>query len=95
MGKTNYLELAKECLEVYPCRVDVYVNPNYYVPKGYFSEHIGTFKPNEVTELAKALEEVSNKVFSETGYYISGLDWLDILPEDESLFHKKLAKDRS
>lgn len=32
-------------------------------------------------KLANLLEEVSNQIFSETGDYITGLDWLDVISE--------------
>ena len=96
MVEVNYKELAKECLSIYPCSVDICVNPYYYTLSNGGSIYcIGSYSPEEVDKLAKVLEEVSNTVFSETGYHTNGLEWFDIFPEDESLFLEKVNKARA
>lgn len=40
------------------------------------------FRPTEVEKLSEVLEEVSAQIYKETGFYITGLDWLEIFPED-------------
>lgn len=84
--------LAKEVLSKYPCAVEVVVNPNYYTLSNRGSIcGLGLFLPHEVDRLSEVLGEISNKIYQETGFYITGLDWLDIFPEDDSLFdvHRK------
>ena len=75
--------LAKEVLSKYPCSVHICINPYYWQDKGSICG-LGDFKPNEVDKLAKLLDEVSEQIYKETGFYISIIDWLDIFPEDKS-----------
>ena len=76
--------LAKEVLSEYPCSVHICINPYYWQDNGSICG-LGDFKPDEVERLAKLLDEVSEQIYKETGFYISSIDWLDIFPEDESL----------
>lgn len=76
--------LAKEALDEYPCGVHICINPYYWEDNGSICG-LGDFKSTDVDKLATLLEEVSEQIYKETGYYISGLDWLDIFPEDKSL----------
>lgn len=87
--------LAKEVLSEYPCSVHICINPYYWQDKGSICG-LGDFKPTEVDRLAKLLDEVSEQIYKETGFYISSIDWLDIFPEDESLLdaRKKEATER-
>ena len=86
----DYKELSKECLSKYPCGIEVAVNPYYYHTKDRGSIlGIGHFEPHEVERLTTDLEEVSNQIYKEDGYYILGLDWLDIIPDDMSLLDRK------
>lgn len=80
----DYRNLAKEVLSGYPCSIHICVNPYYWQYNGSICG-LGDFKPTDVDKLATLLEEVSEQIYKETGYYISGLDWLDIFPEDKSL----------
>lgn len=80
--------LAKEALAECPCGVHICINP-YYWQWGHSICGLGDFKPNEVDKLAKLLDEVSAQIYKETGYYINGIDWLDIFPEDESLLEAR------
>ena len=91
MNKEHYITLAKEVLSEYPCSVHICINPNYWENKGSIWG-LGDFKPTEVDKLANELEEVSNQIHAETGYYVSGLGWLDVFPEDGSLFKEKMKK---
>ena len=75
--------LAKEVLSEYPCNVHICINPYYWQDNGSICG-LGDFKPNEVDRLAKLLDEVSEQIYKETGFYISSIDWLDIFPEDKS-----------
>lgn len=84
MSNTNYKELAKEVLSEYPCSVHICINPYYWLNKGIICD-LGDFKPTDVDRLAKLLDEVSEQIYKETGYYMSSIDWLDIFPEDKSL----------
>lgn len=84
----DYRKLAKEVLSEYPCSVHICINPYYWQYNGSICD-LGDFKPTEVDKLAKLLDEVSDKIYKETGYYISGLDWLDIFPEDKSLLEAR------
>lgn len=76
--------LAKEVLSKYPCSVHICINPYYWQDNGSICG-LGDFKPDEVERLAKLLDEVSEQIYKETGYYISSINWLDIFPEDKSL----------
>lgn len=84
----DYRKLAKEVLSEYPCSVHICINPYYWQYNGSICD-LGDFKLTEVDKLAKLLDEVSDKIYKETGYYISGLDWLDIFPEDKSLLEAR------
>jgi hypothetical protein len=88
--------LAKEVLSKYNCAVEVAVNPNYYVLSDRGSIcGLGLFLPHEVDRLSDVLGEISNQIYQETGFYITGLEWLDIFPEDDSLFaaHREAVND--
>ena len=76
--------LAKEVLSEYSCSVHICINPYYWQDNGSICG-LGDFKPDEVERLAKLLDEVSDQIYKETGFYISSIDWLDIFPEDKSL----------
>ena len=94
MSNINYKELAKEVLSEYPCSVHICINPYYWLNKGIIC-NLGDFKPTDVYRLAKLLDEVSEQIYKETGYYISSIDWLDLFPEDKSLLdarNKEAAK---
>lgn len=80
MNKEHYKTLAEKCLSKYDCGVHICINPYYWHDKGSICG-LGDFKPNDVDKLANLLEEVSNQIFEETGDYITGLDWLDVIPE--------------
>ena len=80
----DYRNLAKELLSEFPCSVHICVNPYFWQYNGSICG-LGDFKPNDVNKLATLLEELSEQIYKETGYYISGLDWLDIFSEDKSL----------
>lgn len=84
----DYRKLAKEGLSEFLCSVHICVNPYYWLYNGSICD-LGDFKPTDVDKLATLLEEVSEQIYKETGYYISGLDWLDIFPEDESLLEAR------
>lgn len=90
MDKVDYRALAEECVAMYPCSVEVCINPNYYLmeDKGSSICELGVFGEFTVDKLADALKEVSKKIFEEDGYIISGMDWLDVFPEDISLLPK-------
>lgn len=83
--------LAKEVLSEYPCSVHICINPYYWLNKGIICD-LGVFKPTEVDKLATLLEEVSEQIYKETGYYISSIDWLDIFPEDKSLYESRMKE---
>lgn len=83
--------LAKEALDEYPCGVHICINPYYWEDNGSICG-LGDFKSTDVDRLATLLEEVSEQIYKETGSYISGLDWLDIFPEDESFFDARIKK---
>lgn len=91
MDKKHYIALAKEVLSEYPCSVHICINPYYWTDRSAICG-LGDFEPTEVDKLANELEEVSNQIHAETGYYVSGLEWLDVFPEDESLFKEKMKK---
>ena len=84
----DYRKLAKEVLSEYPCSVHICINPYYWQYNGSICG-LGDFKPTDVDNLATLLEEVSEQIYKETGYCISGLDWLDIFPEDKSLLETR------
>lgn len=84
----DYRKLAKECLSEYLCSIHVCINPYYWLYRDAICG-LGDFKPNEVDKLAKILEDVSTQIYKETGDLITGLDWLDIFPEDESLLEAR------
>lgn len=84
MSKEHYTTLAKEVLSEYPCAVHICISPYYWQNKGFICT-LGDFEPTEIDKLAKRLEEVSEQIYKETGYYISSIDWIDIFPEDKSL----------
>lgn len=83
--------LAKEVLSEYPCSVHICINPYCWQDKGFICR-LGDFKPNEVDRLAKLLDEVSEQIYKETGFYISSIDWLDIFPEDKSLLDARMKE---
>lgn len=83
--------LAKEVLSEYPCSVHICINPYYWQDNGSICG-LGDFKPDEVERLAKLLDEVSEQIYKETGFYISSIDWLDIFPEDESLLDARIKE---
>lgn len=90
----DYRNLAKEVLYKHLCAVEVVVNPNYYnlSDKGSSICSLGWFRPTEVEKLSEVLEEVSAQIYKETGFYITGLDWLEIFPEDESFLDARIKK---
>lgn len=88
MNKEHYTTLAKEVLSEYPCSVHICINPYYWTDRSAICG-LGDFEPTDVDKLSELLEEVSNQIHAETGYYVSGLEWLDVFPEDESLFEEK------
>lgn len=83
--------LAKEVLSEYPCSVHICINPYYWLNKGIICD-LGDFKPTDVDRLAKLLDEVSEQIYKETGYYISSIDWLDLFPEDKSLYESRMKE---
>ena len=85
--------LAKEVLSKYPCAVEVAVNPNYYTlsDRGSICS-LGLFQPHEVDRLSEVIGGISKQIYQETGFYISGLEWLDIFPEDMSLFDARIKE---
>ena len=83
--------LAKEVLSEYPCSVHICINPYYWQDNGSICG-LGDFKPDEVERVAKLLDEVSEQIYKETGYYISSIDWLDIFPEDKSLVDARIKE---
>lgn len=83
--------LAKEVLSEYPCSVHICINPYYWQDGGAICG-LGDFKPDEVERLAKLLDEVSEQIYKETGFYISSIDWLDIFPEDKSFLDARIKK---
>lgn len=88
MNKEHYKALAKEVLSEYHCSVHICINPYYWLDGGAICG-LGDFEPTDVDKLAELLEEVSNQIYKETKDYITGLDWLDIFPSDESLLEKR------
>ena len=91
MSKEHYTTLAKEVLSEYPCAVHICISPYYWQNKGFICT-LGDFEPTEIDKLAKRLEEVSEQIYKETGYYISSIDWLDIFPEDEFLLEARIRE---
>lgn len=91
MSKEHYMTLAKEVLSEYPCAVHICISPYYWQNNGFICT-FGDFEPTEVDKLAKQLEEVSEQIYKETGYYISSIDWIDIFPEDESLLEARMKE---
>ena len=89
MDKEHYNTLAKQVLSKYACAVHICINPYYWEDDGAICG-LGDFKPNDVDKLANLLEEVSNQIFKETGDYITGLDWLDVVTEDMLLQANRL-----
>lgn len=89
MNKEHYRTLAKQCLSKYNCGVHICINPYYWEDGGAICG-LGDFKPSDVNKLADLLEEVSNQIFEETGYYITGLDWVHIFTEDVLLQANKV-----
>ena len=81
MNKEHYKTLAEQCLSKYDCGVHICINPYYWQDNGSICG-LGDFKLNDVDKLADLLEEVSNQIFEETGDYITGLDWLNVITED-------------
>ena len=81
MDKEHYKILAEKCLSKYDCGVHICINPYYWQDNGSICG-LGDFNPNDVDKLANLLEEVSNQIFEETGDYITGLDWVNIITED-------------
>lgn len=81
MNKEHYKTLAEQCLSKYDFGVHICINPYYWQDNGSICG-LGDFKPNDVDKLADLLEEVSNQIFEETGDYITGLDWVNIITED-------------
>ena len=80
MDKEHYKTLAQLILSKYDCGVHICINPYYWEDNGSICG-LGDFKPTDVDNLANLLEEVSNQIFEETGDYIAGLDWVDVIPE--------------
>ena len=80
MDKEHYKTLAEGCLSKYNGSVHICINPYYWQDNGSICG-LGDFRLNDVDKLADLLEEVSNQIFSETGDYITGLDWLDVISE--------------
>ena len=91
MSKEHYMTLAKEVLSEYPCAVHICINPYYWLNKGIICD-LGDFKPTDVDRLTKLLDEVSEQIYKETGYYISSIDWLDLFPEDKSLYESRMKE---
>lgn len=91
MSKEYYTTLAKEVLSEYPCVVHICISPYYWQNKGFICT-LGDFEPTEIDKLAKRLEEFSEQIYKETGYYISSIDWIDIFPEDESLLEARMRE---
>lgn len=91
MNKEHYKTLAEQCLSKYDCGVHICINPYYWEDGGAICG-LGDFKPNDVDKLADLLEEVSNQIFEETGDYITGVDWVHIFPENDSLVGRKLVE---
>lgn len=89
MDKEHYKTIAEECLSKYDGSVHICINPYYWQDNGSICG-LGDFKPNDVDKLANLLEEVSNQIFSETGDYITGLDWLDVITESMLLQANKV-----
>lgn len=89
----DYRNLAKEVLSEFPCSVHICVNPYYWQYNGSICG-LGDFKPTDVDKLATLLEEVSEQIYKETGYYINGIDWLDIFPENKDLLDARIKKDQ-
>ena len=89
MNKEYYKTLAKEVLSEYPCSVHICINPYYWTDRSAICG-LGDFEPTDVDRLTELLEEVSNQIYKETRDYITGLDWLDIFPADESLLDRRL-----
>lgn len=83
--------LAKEVLSEYPCSIHICINPYYWQDNGSICG-LGDFKPDEVERLAKLLDEVSEQIYKETGFYISSIDWLDIFPEDKSFLDARIKE---
>lgn len=81
MNKEHYKTLAEQCFSKYDCGVHICINPYYWQDNGSICG-LGDFNPNDVDKLANLLEEVSNQIFEETGDYITGLDWVNIITED-------------
>ena len=80
MNKEHYKTLAEHILSKYDCGVHICINPYYWQDNGSICG-LGDFKSNDIDKLADLLEEVSNQIFEETGDYITGLDWVDVIPE--------------
>lgn len=91
VNKEHYKALAKEVLSEYPCAVHICINPYYWHDGGAICR-LGDFKPTDVEKLANLLEEVSEQIYKETGDYISGIDWIDIFPKDESLWEARMKE---
>ena len=91
MNKEHYETLAEQCLSKYDCSVHICINPYYWQDKGSICG-LGDFNPNDMDKLANLLEEVSNQIFEETGEYITGVDWLDVITEDMLLQANKVNK---
>lgn len=66
----TFKELAKEVLSEYPCSVHICINPYYWQDGGAICG-LGDFKTTDVDKLAELLEEVSEQIYKETGYFIS------------------------
>lgn len=81
MDKEHYKTLAEQVLSKYNCGVHICINPYYWQDSGAICG-LGDFKPSDLDKLANLLEEVSNQIFEETGDYITGLDWVNIITED-------------
>ena len=91
--KFSYRELAEFCVNKFPCDVEVAINPNVYLGgrsegKGACIQGLGRFNKNTVNKLAEVIEEASNQVYADDGYYITGPEWLDVYPSDEEEFKK-------
>lgn len=94
--KFTYQELAEYCVNKFPCDVEVSINPNMYMggksEGSSYIQGLGTFNKETVTELEKVIEEASNQIYADTGYYITGPEWLDVFPADEEEFKKYLGE---
>ena len=99
MKEFTYKELAEFCVNKFPCDIEVAINPNMYLGgrstgKGAYIQGLGTFNKDTVNKLAEVIEEVSNQVYADDGYYITGPEWLDVFPADEEEFKKYFGENK-